>query len=107
MTTKRNRLDQEPTWTVKIQRFLAQCDDFRNQTQIRAATGASPNQSLAALCHLRKHRVVDSVEADGQLWWFITGEDLRSKVVETRVLEPKGNRTRARVSKPKIGRSTV
>ena len=62
--------------------------------QIASATGASPNQVSAALCHLQKWAAVDAVEVNGKAWWFATGDDRRTVVVEMRAPEEPGTRKR-------------
>lgn len=96
------KADMQPTWTFKVEKALKEADDFMSFEQLRAVTGATHNQMTATLHHLKKSRVVDALEGDGRLWWFLTGEDKRTTKVEERTPEPKGNRHRAsrKVSKP-------
>ena len=87
--------DREPTWTSRILDAMQAADDFMTLQQIRDVTTANHNQATAALHHLKtKARAVDCLEADGQLWWYSTGEDARIKRVDARVVEPPGNRKR-------------
>lgn len=94
-----------PTWTSKTVQALRAADDFLNFPQLLAATGANPDQLRASLHHLKvRAGAVDCLEAEGHLWWFLTGEDRRATTVDERVPEPKGNRTRKAASprrKPK------
>lgn len=93
MRTRYTKADREPTWTSKITKALREADDFLNLVQIRAATGASTSQATAALHHLKHSaHVVDSIESGGVLWWFLTGGDDRSRTIEERAREAKGNR---------------
>lgn len=89
-----NKADQQPTWTSKVTDALRKADDFMSFAQLQAATGADNNQLSATLHHLKNRRVVDAMEGDGSLWWYLTGEDTRQRAVEMRQPEPKGNRTR-------------
>lgn len=96
--------DRQPTWTSKVVRALADANDFMSFDQLIEATGANRNQLGATLHHLQNRRVVEAVEGGGHLWWMLTGEDTRSKSVDERAQEPKGNRTRKgtpRKPKPK------
>lgn len=96
-----NKADRKPTVTKLVLDALQVCDDFLSLELLRAATGANNNQITAALHHLQKRKAVDCVVGpDDLLWWFATGEDDRQRIVEERVAEPPGNRTR-RGRKPK------
>ena len=95
------RADRAPTWTSKTVDALRRADDFLNMEQLLAATGATGDQMRAALHHLKvRAGAVDCLEAEGHLWWFLTGEDRRSKTVDERVPEPKGNRNRKKQGRP-------
>jgi hypothetical protein len=86
--------DPRPTWTHLTLEALRVADDFVSFDDLRAATGASPNQLSAALFHLQKRRCVEAIEGNGKLWWFATGEDTRSRVQELRTPEEPGSRRR-------------
>lgn len=95
MTKKSNKADRKPTWTSLTVQALQARDDFMTLPQLVAVTGANPSQMGAALHHLKQHGVVEALQAEGGLWWFLTGKDTRSREVGERVPEPEGNRTRA------------
>ena len=103
MGKKANRADMQPTWTSLTCKALQEADDFMSFDQLMERTGASYKQMSATLYHLKKERVVDALEGDGRLWWFLTGEDKRTYTQEQRTPEPKGNRTRGskKTTKPK------
>lgn len=94
----RRKADAKPTWTSLVLGALTKADDFLSLDQLMAATGANMNQVTASLHHLSKRHAVESVVGgDGKLWWFATpASDDRTKVVEQRIREPEGNRTRGR-----------
>jgi hypothetical protein len=96
------KADRRPTWTSLTVEALRVADDFLNMQQLMAAIGANGNQMRATLHHLKRTRVVDAMESDGVLWFYLTGEDKRSMTVQQRVPEPKGNRTRVGKLKPKM-----
>lgn len=85
--TRGVKKDPKPTWTSAVQRAMREADDFVNAHQLRERTGGNADQVSAALSHLRKFEVVDSVESGGVLWWFLTGHDRRQQVVEERTPE--------------------
>ena len=84
-----------PTWTHLVTEALRTADDFRSFTELRAATGARVNQLSAALWHLQRCRVVESVAGPGGLFWFYTGVgDTRCREVGERTPEAKPRRAR-------------
>lgn len=94
--------DRQPTWTAKAIGALKAADDFLNFQQLMTLTGANRDQLSAALHHLKtRAKAVDCLESEGHLWWFLTGEDARGRVVEERVPEPKGNRGARKKPGPK------
>lgn len=92
--TRYKPADRKPTWTSLTVDALTRADDFLNTRQIMAATSGSANQIAAALHHLKGFGVVAAMESDGVLWFYLTGNDTRSRVVGERVPEPEGNRAR-------------
>jgi hypothetical protein len=82
------------TTTTLVLEALVRADDFRTARQLIADTGRSYNQVLAALHHLRKYHAIDSLESDGALWWYITGEDTRTTVRDERTPETRQRRPR-------------
>lgn len=90
-----NKADRKPTWTAKVRDALRDADDFMSFDQLVQATGANRQQLAATLHHLKVNAgVIDCLEAEGRLWWFLTGNDKRLYSHEERVVEPKGSRTR-------------
>lgn len=89
---------KQATWTSRVHDALRAADDFRSFEQLLAATGANRNQLSAALFHLHKRKVVESIESGGKLWWFITGDDDRLVIVEQRTPEEPGTRRRKKVN---------
>lgn len=77
-----------------VQEWLTTFSDFATARVISLGCGVSTHNTKSALCHLRKYGVVDSVESNGCLWWFITGLDTRQSVLEERALEAKPRRQR-------------
>lgn len=76
-------------------------DDFVSTDMIRAATGFDFNRIGATLCHFKKYKAADCLPSGDQLWWYLTPEsDTRTKHVDERVPEEKGNRTRRRKLAP-------
>lgn len=77
-------------------------DDFLTLRMLVAKTGMTTNQVSASLSHLRSYHVVDVIETEGGLWWFLTPDtDTRSRVVEERTPEDSPRRPRRRkVTKP-------
>ena len=96
------RKNREPTCTSRVKAVLQGCNDFMNNTMLRAATGCNINQVSAACHELRKYRVVDCViEKDGVAWWFALPPeyDQRIREVNERVVEVKPRRPRKRKEK--------
>lgn len=93
------KADKRPTWTALVLKALVDADDFMNLSQIMEVTKATSRQASAAVCHLQKYKVIESVVGnDHKLWWFATPEyDSRLRHLEERVPEEKGNRTRRKV----------
>ena len=90
-----NKADKKPTWSSLILELLKASDDFLNLDQIKAATGASNNQATATLTHLHRRHAIDVVDSGNRLWWFATAEnDNRTRTLDLRAEEPKGNRVR-------------
>lgn len=82
------------TTTTLVMDALRWADDFMTGAQLCEVTGRASNQVFAALNHLRKYNVVDSIASDGTLWWFATGDDSRSRVIDEKVPESKPRRPR-------------
>ena len=97
------KADRRPTWTTKVLEELVRADDFLCLTEVMARTGASVNRATAALHHLSKCRVVESVVGgDGKLWWFATpAQDSRIRHIDERVPEEPGTRCRKKNFKTK------
>jgi hypothetical protein len=96
------KADRRPTWTSLTVEALRVADDFLNVQQLMAATGANGNQMRATVHFLKLRKVIDAMETDGVLWFYLTGQDERTIAIEQRVQEPKGNRTRIGKRKPKL-----
>lgn len=65
------------TTTTLVMEALKVADDLLTVRQLVNTTGRKYNQVLAALIHLRAHRVVDVVVQQEVSHWFLTGEDTR------------------------------
>jgi hypothetical protein len=87
-------LAKRPTWTHLVEEALRVADDFLSTKGLVERTGGSTNQVHAALWHLQRHRVVDSVAGPEGLFWFLRGEDLREREVGERTPEDKPRRAR-------------
>ena len=85
---------KRPTWTHLVTEALRTADDFLSMEALKAATGGNTGQVTAALFHLQKCRVVDSVGGPEGLFWFYRGEDIRSRELDERVPEDKPRRQR-------------
>jgi hypothetical protein len=96
-----SRKGKEPTDVSRVEEYMRFRDDFVSMAELKAATGLDSNHVSACLYHLKKFKAADSVESLGSLWWFLTGTDLRSKIVEERVREEKPRRTRRMKPKEK------
>jgi DNA-binding transcriptional regulator GbsR (MarR family) len=92
MTIRHPRKEAAPSLVSRVQDLLQAADDFLSLPQIQQQTGLSGPQVAASISHLRKFRVVDSVESNGCLFWFITGEDTRLREFRERVKEEPGSR---------------
>lgn len=90
------RRERKATWTSLTEEALRVMDDFLSLSHLMQLTGGSSNQITAALYCLKHYLVVDCVIAEGQLYWFLTGNDTRVRVVEERTPEDKPRRTRRR-----------
>lgn len=94
--SKHNKADRRPTWTHLTAEALRAADDFMSTEQLLHAVGATLNQLTATLFHLQRATVVDAVEVNGKPYWFLTGNDRRSRVVEERRPEEPGTRRQRR-----------
>lgn len=93
----KRRADAKPTWTFLVAEELRKADDFLSTHDLCDRTGGNVGQVTAALHHLKINaHVVDCIEAEGALWWFLTGEDRRTTTVDERVPEEPGTRRRRR-----------
>lgn len=92
--TTRKRGTPRPTWTHLVSEALRAADDFLSMQQLLESSGGSVNQISAALSHLQKMRVVDSVQGPEGLFWFYRGDDLRTRELAERV--PEENKRRVR-----------
>lgn len=88
-----------PTLTTLVQEALARADDFMTAAQLAEITKHTPNQVSTALWALSNYKVVESVESQGRLWWFLTTTDTRTRIFEERTPETKPRRTRRATKK--------
>lgn len=93
------KADKRPTWTALTIKAMGTLDDFATTEQLMQLTGGTSNQIRATLHWLKKAGVIEAMESDGRLWWYLTGEDKRERALEERAEEPKGNRSRKKASK--------
>lgn len=87
------------TYTTLITEHLRECDDFRTASQL-VKMGLCPSYTITkTLLHLRRHLVVDCIEAEGKLFWYALPpeQDDRSSTIAERAVE----RGRTRKIKPK------
>ena len=88
-----SKKDKEPACTFLVETFLKEADDFRTMKQIVAATRLTANQVAATLSHFKKYKAANSLESDGDLWWFLTPDyDQRSRKTKEKVKEEPGSR---------------
>ena len=85
---------KRPTWTHLVEEALRTADDFVSMKTLRVQTGGTSEQVSAALHHLQKYRVVDSVASPEGLHWFFRGEDSRCRSLEERTPEDKSRKPR-------------
>jgi hypothetical protein len=86
-----------PTWTSRVEALFRKTDDFLSTADIkREIPDISLNQLGAAIHHLQKHGLLESVQGPkGCLHWFWTGApDPRTRTIEERRPEDKPRRTR-------------
>ena len=89
--------DRVPTWTSRALQYLRDADDLVPLPLMQKALGATNDQLNATIHHLCvRAGAVDVREEDGVRYVMLTGTDRRSKTVDVRVQEPRGNRTRRR-----------
>ena len=101
MTRARDRIPRKPTVVSLLLAFLRERDDFTNMATIAAAKIASRNNIRSALRHLKLHRTIDCMEAEGDLWWFPIDprEDDRARIIrEIKEGVTRPNRRKARPS---------
>lgn len=90
-----NRKTPEPTYMSRVEEALNRADDFLTVAQIVEATRIDLHHVAACIWWLNKMKAIESLESDGQLWWFYTPEkDKRVKRIEMRRPEDKPRRTR-------------
>lgn len=70
---------KQPTVTSLVEELLRQADTFMTQRQVEAALGLDHFHASAALCHLRKYKVVDRLESGGEVWWFALPPELDTR----------------------------
>lgn len=90
----RKARETKPAATWQVQQALARADDFVTLAQVKQMTGLDSNHASAALHHLKKYHVVESMESDGHLWWYLTGRDDRTLVKEEVTVEDKPRKVR-------------
>lgn len=85
---------KEPPITLRVQEALTWADDLLTLEDVIFLTGCSVNQVCAALCHLHKHRVIDSLDQEGKAYYYLTGEDQRLRHLELRTPEDRPRKQR-------------
>jgi hypothetical protein len=91
-----------PTATSVVEHEMKFLDDFVTSKQLQKITRLDANHVGAALSHLKKHRAVDCLESEGQLWWFSTPDmDTRCRTVQERTPEKKPRKQRKSSNKNK------
>lgn len=97
MATKK---EKQPPCVLKVEQALIARDDFTTCAQLAEITKLTRNQVTASLHHLKKHSVVESMESDGSLWWYMTpGLDTRVRHIDERTPEEKPRAPRVRRSR--------
>jgi hypothetical protein len=94
-----NKADREETCTHKVESLFQKMDDFLTMRQVIEMTGLKGNQVGAVLHHLKRVGVLESMESEGRLYWYVLGKDTRTRTVEERVKEPEGNRSGRKAKK--------
>lgn len=93
----RNKLDREPTYVSKVEEVLRIMDDFVMLGDVAELAKITRAQAMSSLAHLKNYKVVDCIEAEGQLHWFYTPEnDTRQKIFPEWKHEDKPRRKRAK-----------
>jgi hypothetical protein len=96
--------DKQPTYTSLAEEAMRLWDDFVSLEDLKELTGFDTSHASACLYHLKKFGAADCVEGpDGKLWWFLTGTDRRSFVVEEKARADKPRRPRKTRAKPPAG----
>lgn len=85
---------KKPPITLQVQEALAWADDLLSLEDVILLTGCTVNQVCAALCHLHKYRVVDSIDQEGKSYYYLTGEDCRFRHLELRTPEDRPRKQR-------------
>lgn len=89
-----------PAITFLVQEALRVADEFLTLEELCFTIKRSPNQVSAALYHLCKFKVVEAVSQDDELYYYLTGEDNRSRYLELRSKEEHSrNRRKTNVRK--------
>lgn len=90
-----NRKVPEPTYTSRVEEALERADDFMTAAGLVEATGIDLHHVSTCIWYMNKVEAIQSLESDGQLWWFLTPDrDRRTKKVEMRRPEDKPRRAR-------------
>lgn len=89
------RKDKRPTHTsLVVDALRTWPGDLATIWELTHATGSTYNQVSAAVSHLKKHRVIDSISDDTGTWWYLTHEDGREWVRDERTPEERPRRPR-------------
>lgn len=62
----------EPSHTSVVLKALIAADDYVNLSTLSRLTKLKKDILRPTIKHLRKYNAVDSVESDGQLYWYAT-----------------------------------
>lgn len=74
---------KQPTTTSLVLEVLQQADDFMTIEMLKQRTGRNNLGDVRmALIGLHHYHAIDFVaDNDGQVWWFATGDDKRSRKI--------------------------
>lgn len=90
-----NRKAPEPTYMSRVEEALERADDFMTAAGLVEATGIDLHHVSTCIWYMNKVEAIQSLESDGQLWWFLTPDrDRRTKKIEMRRPEERPRRAR-------------
>lgn len=90
--------EREPTFTSLVEECLRRADDLCDVWFLAGRTGLNHNRISAALHMLHGYEVVDFIVEHSTKYWFLTGRDKRTRVIEAKKKEEPGTRRSRRIT---------